>query len=132
ALTIDAVAGEVLVAGHTASGNFPCVTPVGICAAGAQSVYGGGAKDGFVARLNEGLTSLLQATFLGGSGEDVITAMAVHPASGEVLVAGYTDSTNVPCTAPGVGCHATTATGAQSGNGGLADGFVARLNATLT
>ena len=55
---------------------------------GAQAQYGGGETDGFVVRLNSTLTSLLQSTYLGGSGDDEAHALAIHPTTGEVYVAG--------------------------------------------
>ena len=66
---------------------------------------------------------LLQATYLGGSGTDEALALAIHPTSGDVYVAGFTTSTNFP----------GTTGGAQAANGGGGvDAFVARLSSTLT
>ena len=65
---------------------------------------------------------LLQATYLGGSGTDEALALAIHPTSGDVYVAGLTNSTNFP----------GTTGGAQAANGGADDAFVARLSSTLT
>jgi hypothetical protein len=109
--------GEVYVAGVTASTNFPNTF------GGAQASYGGGNSDAFVARLNATLTSNPQSTYLGGFHDDVPTALAVHPATGEVYVAGITDSTDFPHTAGGA---------QASYGGGLHDAFVARLSADLT
>jgi hypothetical protein len=133
ALAIHPLTGEVLVAGKTQSSDLPCTVASLLCNNGAQAshaaVGGGAGEDGFVARLNANLTSLLQATYLGGSRDEEILAMAVHPVSGEVLVAGYTLSTNFPCASTLYGC----ANGAQPANaGGTSDGFIARLSADLT
>jgi hypothetical protein len=106
--------GEVYVAGYTVSTNFPNTS------GGAQASKGGG-DDAFVARLNATLTSILQSTYLGGSGNDYAYALAIA-GSGEVYVAGTTASTDFP----------NTTGGAQPSNGGLPDAFVARLNASLT
>src|SRR4029077_7112503 len=107
---------NVYVAGRTDSTTFPGT------AGGAQTTNGGGI-DGFVARLNSALTILTQSTFLGGSGSfDEVHALAIHPATGDVYVAGFTDSTTFP----------GTAGGAQTSNGGGTDAFVARLNSALT
>ena len=111
--------GEVLVAGATLSTDFPGTD------GGAQSAYGGGdafGGDAFVARLDPSLTSLLQATYLGGSRGDTAYGLAVDPSSGDVLVAGATSSTDLP----------GTAFGAQPTHGGQSDAFIARLNPTLT
>ena len=115
ALASHPTSGDVFVAGPTFSADFPGT------AGGAQPASGG-ATDAFVARLNATLTTLSQATYLGGSGGDDGFALAIHPTSGEVFVAGATYSPNFP----------VTAGGAQSASGGAADAFVARLNATLT
>jgi hypothetical protein len=114
-VAIDPVAGDVLVAGDTSSKNFPG-TP-----GGAQSANGGG-WDGFVARLDAGLTVLRQAAYLGGDGMDSVTALAIHPMTGEVFVAGETASADFP----------GTTGGAQSSRRGWLDAFVARFDPTLT
>ncbi|MBK9608827.1 MAG: hypothetical protein IPO58_21215 [Betaproteobacteria bacterium] len=124
---------EVLVAGFTSSPVLPCTTTsTPPCGTGAQAAHaattGGSGFEGFIARINANLTSLLQTTFLGGGDDDLIRAMTIHPVSGEVLVAGDTFSTNLPCTSPATGC----ANGAQPSNAGLGDTFVARLTADLT
>jgi hypothetical protein len=121
ALAIHANSGEVFVAGATASTNFPGTT------GGAQATFGGGSSwgDAFVARLNATLTTLSQATYLGGSGDDQGGPLAIHPTSGEVFVDGFTFSTDFPGTAGG-------AQAGHAADGGRPDAFVARLNATLT
>ncbi|HEV8232242.1 MAG TPA: putative Ig domain-containing protein, partial [Thermoanaerobaculia bacterium] len=120
ALAIHPASGDVYVAGDTLSTNFPGT------AGGAQASNGGGLSDAFVARFNAALTTLGQATYLGGSGGGISVegaqGLAIHPMSGDVYVAGLTDSTNFP----------GTAGGAQAASGGGNDGFVARLNAPLT
>jgi hypothetical protein len=128
ALAIHPTTGEVYVAGDTWSTDFPHT------AGGAQPSWHPGyfydsdfgatipLPDSFVARLNSTLTQILQATYLGGSGDDVAYALAIHPTTGEVYVAGSTDSTDFP----------RTGGGAQASNGGGADAFVARLSADLT
>jgi hypothetical protein len=95
ALAIHPTTGEVYVAGGTNSTNFPGTT------GGAQASYGGGTTDAFVARLNSGLTQTLQSTYLGGNGNDQANALAIHPTTGEVYVAGDTSSTNFPRTSGG-------------------------------
>src|SRR5258706_13024545 len=72
------------------------------------------------------IAPLLQATHLGGSGEDGITAIAVHPVTGDVLVAGSTLSADLPC--PAGGCGA----GAQAQLAPGQDGFVGRSRPDLT
>src|SRR5262249_1487957 len=107
--------GDVYVAGFADSLDFPGTT------GGAQSVHSGGDRDdGFVARLNAALTSLDQATYLGGGGSDITGA--IQATMSEVYGAGGTKSTNFP----------GTLGGAQSAFSGTFDGFVARLDLDLT
>ena len=115
-IAVHAASGDVFLTGVTRSANFPGAS------SGAQRASRGG-SDGFVARLNPGLTQLVRATYLGGSGDDAPNAVAINPASGEVLVAGSTRSPDFP----------RTAGSAQPtfGGGALNDGFVARINGAL-
>ncbi|MFZ8787799.1 InlB B-repeat-containing protein [Thermocrinis sp.] len=116
ALVIHPQTGDVYVAGWTLSTDFPKTT------GGARRSYGG-KGDAFVARLNKELTQILQSTYLGGKKEDYAHALVIHPQTGEVYVAGKTESTDFP----------KTAGGAQgSYGGGKGDAFVARLNKELT
>jgi hypothetical protein len=108
--------GDVYVAGITNSSAFPGVS------GGAQGTFGGGNQDGFVARFNADLTTLEQATYLGGSAFDELNALAIHPTTGDIYVCGDTQSTNFP---------GTTGT-LQTSNAGGIDTFVAKLNANLT
>jgi hypothetical protein len=87
---------------------------------GAQAANGGG-TDVFAARVTTDLTALHQATYLGGSGNESPTGLAIHPVTGHVYVAGYTTSTNFP----------DTSGGAQASNHGGNDAFIARLTADL-
>ncbi len=68
-----------------------------------------------------GTASLLYSTFLGGTGGDGGTGVALD-GSGNVYVTGYTNSTNFPTT---VGAFQTT-------YGGSGDVFVAKFNPALT
>jgi hypothetical protein len=115
-LAIHPVSGDVYVAGFTQSANFPGT------AGGAQPAFGGPSFDAFVGRFDAGLTTLKQATYLGGGFDDQAYSLAIHPASGDVYVAGATASTDFP----------GTAGGAQTAMAGCNDGFVARLNPALT
>jgi hypothetical protein len=116
ALAIHPKTGDVYVAGQTDSPDFPKTT------GGAQASHGGGEMDVFLARLNPDLTQILQSTYLGGSDREQINALAIHPKTGDVYVAGMTDSTNFP--------KATGGAQAKYGGGEL-DAFVARLSADL-
>ena len=105
--------GEVLVAGTTASSNLPGTT------GGAQAAKADG-YDGFVARLSGNLQTLVQSSYLGGGSYDEINALALA-SNGAVLVAGHTESSNLP----------GRTGGAQTAIAGDYDGFVARLSGDL-
>jgi len=107
--------GNVYVGGYTSSTNFPGTT------GGAQPSHGAGVQDAFVTKLNPALTTLLQSTYLGGSGTDPAYSIAID-SGGNVYVGGYSTSTNFP----------GTAGGAQPSYSGSYDAFVAKLNPTLT
>jgi hypothetical protein len=108
--------GDVYAGGITNSTTFPGVS------GGAQAIFGGGNQDGFIARFSADLTTLKQATYLGGSAFDELNAIAIHPTTGDIYVCGDTQSSNFP----------GTAGSPQTGNAGGIDAFVARLNANLT
>ncbi len=110
AIAVDG-SGNVYVAGSTASTNFPTGSP-------AQGASGGG-TDAFVAKLDATGSTLVYATYLGGSGFDRATGLALD-SSGNAYVVGSTGSSDFPTTK---GAFKTTA-------GGNGDAFVAKLNAS--
>jgi len=94
--------GRIFAAGHTDSPNFP-VTPDAVqpncltCAARPKTQ----GRDGFFTVLNpaaSGASQLVYSTYLGGSGYDGATGLAIGPL-GLVAVAGYSSSTDFPTTA---------------------------------
>lgn len=116
AVAIDArpsVTQTVVVAGRTASTDFPTST-------GAYTSTLSGSYDAFISRLDENLQTLVASTYLGGNGIDAARAVTVT-ATGDVYVAGYTESSDFPTTA---GAHQ------PSPQGGY-DAFVAKLDANL-
>jgi hypothetical protein len=115
ALAIDSTSGDIYVIGVTNSPDFPH-------ADGGGQLLLGGANDGFVARLDASLKTLKQSTYLGGTGSESPFSVAVHPRTGDVVVAGQTNSADFP----------KTSGGAQSSIGGGEDAFVARFNSSLT
>jgi hypothetical protein len=119
ALAIHPVTGDIYAAGKTASSALPGSS------GGVQGSFGGGSDvggDAFAARFNSTLTSLVQSTYLGGTLNDEGNAVAVHPLSGDVYLAGGTFSTDFPGT-PG---------GAQPTFGGFHDAFASHLTSGLT
>jgi sugar lactone lactonase YvrE len=113
AIAVDS-SGSAYVAGATASADFP------VTVGARQTTYGGGMYDAFVAKLNSTGSALAYSTYLGGSGDDVGSGVAVD-SSGNAYVVGTTgSSTNFPLMNP---LQATY-------GGGDFDAFVAKLNAT--
>lgn len=90
-LRVDNV-GTAVVAGWTASGDFPIVGP-------AMQNRSGGFTDGFVAKVNPGGGSLAYSTYVGGCGYEVITGLAVDP-DGAAYISGSTSSANYPVVNP--------------------------------
>ncbi len=121
--------GNVFVAGATISADFP-TTPLSV-----QPTYHNHDQnqnpffflgDGFITKLSPKADSILYSTFLGGSGDDSITAIALD-AAGAVYVTGTTSSQDFPVTSNAL----------QRGNAGpllnnsaervVGDAFVAKL-----
>jgi hypothetical protein len=86
AIAVDS-GGNAVVAGFTASPDFPLANPV-------QTPLAGG-YDAFVTRLNSTGTALVESTFFGGNGSDAANAVA-YGDSNAVYVAGQTQSLNYP------------------------------------
>ncbi|MBW4679414.1 MAG: SBBP repeat-containing protein [Microcoleus vaginatus WJT46-NPBG5] len=101
-------AGNIYVMGSTTSSDFPTLNPL-------QSQRAG-FSDGFVSKLNASGTALIYSTYLGGSGNDLFTDMAVDSA-GHVFVTGITNSANFPAQ-----------NALQGQMAGSSDGFVSKLN----
>jgi hypothetical protein len=106
--------GNAYVTGPTSSTDYD-VTP------GAFQTTNGGEADVFVTKLNAAGTALVYSTYIGGSGDDYGSAIAVD-GSGNAYVAGITYSTDYDVT-PGA---------FQTTKGGGVDVFVTKLNATGT
>ncbi|MBI2924815.1 MAG: SBBP repeat-containing protein [Verrucomicrobia bacterium] len=115
-ITLDS-AGNIVVGGQTFSADFP-VTP------GAFDTTLADEADGYVAKIAADGTSLVWATYLGGSGAagergEAIFGAVVNPWD-EVFVVGRTDSTDFPVTADAVQTVYP---------GGSQDGFLTKLSA---
>jgi hypothetical protein len=102
--------------GSTQSQDFPTTSGV------YSESFAGGALDAFVSILSKDMTSLLYSTLLGGSKEEYTQAV-LSDFEGNIYIAGYTSSTNYPV---------TTNSYNESFNGGTYDGFITKLNNTLT
>jgi uncharacterized repeat protein (TIGR01451 family) len=110
-------ANNTYVAGSTTSADVSVpALPSGITA--FQAANGGG-QDTFIAKINRpstGNVSLVYFSYLGGSGTDTGTALAVD-SSQNIYVVGSTNSTNFP-----------TLNAFQSASGGGSDAFITKLD----
>jgi hypothetical protein len=108
--------GDVYVAGYTLSTDFPNVS------AGWDSTKSG-FQDAFIARFDSTLANLEVATYLGGSGTEQLSdyggpVVAIHPVTGDILLTGFTNSTNFP-------------NAVNTNSGSDWEAFIARLNTDL-
>jgi hypothetical protein len=103
--------GSAYVTGGITSTNFPTTS-------GAFQTTSGGSFDAFVTKLNVMGSALVYSTYLGGSGDDFASGIAVDSFSNAYL-AGQTSSPNFPTTSGAF----QTAFG-----GGSDDAFVTKLN----
>ena len=87
-----------------------------VTAGAFQTTFGGGKQDGVLVKLSPDCSSLMFASFLGGSGEDACFVLKINPITGDIYVAGATTSTNMPGNKAGV---------IQPGYaGGICDGYI--------
>jgi len=91
AIAVDG-AGDAYVAGYTNSSDFP-TTPGAL-----RTSFASGGMEGFVTKLSPAGNALLYSTFLGGTTDDRIYAIALG-ANGDVFVTGRTKSPDFPVTA---------------------------------
>jgi hypothetical protein len=106
--------GNVFLVGTTRSRDFPVTEDaVQSAYAGAEGPWDG---DGALALLSGDGTELLYATYLGGSGADLVRSIALGP-RGELYLVGSTTSNDFPVT-PGA---------VQTTLGGKSDAFVVKL-----
>lgn len=107
ALALDA-AGHAYLAGQTSSTDFPLAHP-------AQATIGGG-TDAWIARMNASKSALVYSTYLGGTGDDRGSSLALDD-SRHAYVAGTTSSPDFPTVNP---LQATF-------GGGASDAFVSKV-----
>ncbi len=113
-LALHPTTGDVYVVGVTNSSDFPGTQ------GGAQASMSG-TDASFVASLDSGLSVLKQATYFAGQTEVDAAAIAIDPGSGDVFIAGQTNSADLPGTQQGLQEQLT----------GTWDGFVARFSPDL-
>ncbi len=109
-VAVDSI-GNAYIVGSTSSINFPTVSPI-------QGSNAGGDEDVFVTKINSSGSALVYSTYLGGSGQEEGSAIAVDTL-GNAYITGYTRSSNFPVASP-----------IQNSLGGNYDGFVTKLNAS--
>lgn len=100
--------GGAYITGYTASGDFPTANPLD---ATLDGFY-----DTFVTKLNRAGSALKYSTFLGGSGADFGSAVAVD-AIGNAYITGITESIDFPTVNP-----------IQAENAGSQDVFITKIN----
>jgi beta-propeller repeat-containing protein len=119
--------GNAHVTGITGSQSFP-TTPGAF-----QTSFGGGRRDAFVTKINAAGSALAYSTYLGGSGDEGGSGIALDT-SGNAYVTGITGSTNFP-TSPGAFQPAVAGgghlfCGGFVGGFGIGDAFVTKLDPT--
>jgi hypothetical protein len=100
---------DIYLVGNTTSNNFPITAGV------LQPLYGGD-QDAFLTKMKSDGTALLYSTYIGGTGIDYGTAVALD-VSGDAYVTGSTQSIDFPTLNP-----------IQLGNAGLYDSFVTEVS----
>jgi Beta-propeller repeat len=84
--------GETVVTGWTYATNFPIVNPFQ-----GSHASDGGVYDAFVTKFSSDGSSLIFSTYLGGNSADLAEGVSLDP-SGNIYVAGMTNSSNFPTT----------------------------------
>jgi uncharacterized repeat protein (TIGR02543 family) len=102
--------GMAYVTGDTDSVNFPTQSPIQRTNAGD--------KDIFITKVNSSGSALIYSTYLGGSGGDDLSGIAVD-SEGMAYVTGRTASGNFP-----------TKNAIQGGYGGQGDAFITKVNSS--
>ena len=131
-LALDS-SNDVYVAGCTLSSNFP------VTKGAAQTHYMNNTTinptylgDGFVTELNPTGSALVYSTFVGGTGDDCVTAITVD-STGAVYMTGSTQSTDLPVTTgalqPTFAGYATNAI-PTAVKQDIGDAFVGKLDPT--
>ncbi len=100
--------GNAWIAGSTTSADFPVT--------GTPKPTNAGGTDAFVAKIDPTGTVLLFATYMGGTGTDQASGIAVDP-TGNAYITGSTNSTNFPTLSP-----------LQTANAGGLDAFAVKLS----
>jgi hypothetical protein len=100
-------------------GRFKCEQRFPTTPGAPQPDYGGSGSDGFVAKLNPDGSALVYSSYLGGSGADFGSGIAVDT-SGNAYITGSTNSSNFPVTG-------TAFQPVLHSTGGASNAFVAKI-----
>ena len=122
-LAVDGSGNVYITGATTSSTTFPATT-------GSFQTNNHGASDAFVAKLSSGGSSLVYASYLGGTGVDQGNAIAVDSA-GDAFVTGFTQSDDFP-TASALQSILGISAGSLCGASACADAFVTEFNANGT
>ena len=102
--------GHLLLVGQTTSRDFP------VDRSAFQPRYGGGKSDGVLAIVDAKTSRLVYASYLGGSGEEIVRSVALD-VEGHIFLIGSTTSDDFPISDDAF----------QRRRGGDVDAFVVKL-----
>jgi gliding motility-associated-like protein len=105
-------ANNILLASCSQSNNFP-TSPTSV-----QPTFGGARQDGVIIKFSPDLSTVLFSSYFGGSGDDACFVLSTNPLTGNIYVAGATNSGNLPGDKTGV---------LFPNNQGSVDGFITQL-----
>lgn len=106
-------AGNIILASSTQRGttaDFP------VTAGAFQTTYGGGRQDGVILKFNSSLSNNIFSSYFGGGSDDACFVTSINPSTGNIYVAGGTNSGDIPGN--------KTSVISPNFNGNAADGFV--------
>ena len=115
-------AGNIYLTGSTTSTDFRTAAPYQGTASTPDPELG--FSDAFVTKLNAAGTALVYSTYFGGTSDDDGRAIGLD-SSGNVVIVGVTESSNLPTTAGALRTTCNTSAG-----GTCSDAFVTKLNST--
>jgi len=117
ALALDS-SGNVFITGYTYSNDYPT----------SNVAYNKHYREIFVSKLDKDLTTLMASTFIGGTGGDSVSSIALDSLK-NIFITGYTMSSDYPTT---FGAYDRRCGTDGECNGWYGDVFVSKLNNTLT
>jgi gliding motility-associated-like protein len=118
-IILDATGNAIVVSHSQSNGAGGARFPV---TSGAfQTTFGGGLQDAVILKWSNDLSSLIFASFMGGTGNDAGYVVAINPSNGNIYMAGGTESANlIPSSQTGIVIGSTLQ--------GVIDGYVTIIN----